>query len=123
MLKNVSTPASLLLLSCSILIFTAAYAFINRYQFLATETQVIKYDTFTNTMTGYRGSTAEEVNLDTGAYRNYNIIKTTRGAPHREKPKTSPPAFLLSPSGSGRRTPLKQKYASTLSAVNPYERL
>ena len=78
MLKNVSTPASLLLLSCSILIFTAAYAFINRYQFLATETQVIKYDTFTNTMTGYRGSTAEEVNLDTGAYRNYNIIKTTR---------------------------------------------
>ena len=78
MLKNVSTPASLLLLSCSILIFTAAYAFINRYQFLATETQVIKYDTFTNTMTGYRGSTAEEVNLDTGAYRTYNIIKTTR---------------------------------------------
>ncbi|MEI3454506.1 MAG: hypothetical protein V8Q91_14130 [Bilophila wadsworthia] len=43
-------------------------------------------------MTGYRGSTAEEVNLDTGAYRNYNIIKTTRFS-QREKPKTIPPAF------------------------------
>ena len=78
MLKAISTPAALVLLSCSILICTATYAFINRYQFLATETQIIRYDTFTNTMTGYRGTTAEEFNLDTGEYRNYTIIKTTR---------------------------------------------
>ena len=72
MLKAISTPASLLLLSCSILIFTATYAF------LATETQLIKYDTFTNTMTSYRGTTAEEVNLGTGEYRSYTIIKAAR---------------------------------------------
>ena len=78
MQKAISTPASLLLLSCSILIITATYAFINRYQFLATETQLIKYDTFTNTMTSYRGTTAEEVNLGTGEYRSYTIIKAAR---------------------------------------------
>ena len=72
-----STPVSLLLLSCSILVFTAAYAFINRYRFLISETQLIKYDAFTDTMTSYRGITAEEVNLDTGAYRIYNIIKAS----------------------------------------------
>ena len=45
-------------------------------QILINEIQVIKDDTFTNTMTGYRGSSAEEIDLDTGAYRHYNIIKT-----------------------------------------------
>lgn len=76
MLKTLSTPLSLLLLTCGILIFTGTYAFINRYQLFLNETQFIKFDTFTNTMTVYRGTTAEEVNLSTGTYRNYNIIKT-----------------------------------------------
>ena len=76
MLKTLSTPVSLLLLTCGILIFTGTYAFINRYQLFLNETQFIKFDTFTNTMTVYRGTTAEEVNLSTGTYRNYNIIKT-----------------------------------------------